>query len=295
MNTKTLYDTFVDKFGKNKDTINLLGFYLTIEKFGLEHLSGIYTEDEIVENFEKINSLDLFSHKNDINVVSNDIQFCNIEWFRYFVKYSETHNSIEASNNLNITTQGLNKAILGLEKHYKTNLVERNKVAKGLTISGQVFVDKAKKVLELLSDIDKYFKDIKSQEIEGVISVGTFNIGDLFCLDESILEFTQKYNNIYIKIDLLDSQKLEDSIFIGDIDIGLTTVKPINSNIEYLKVAETKYVIVGKPESKKNWDQFKYLISKQSYSSKPPIWSKEFKRDIVGEISTRSLLMKLCK
>lgn len=295
MNTKTLYDTFISKFGENKDTLNLLGFYLTVEKFGLEEISSIYSEDEIIQNLKKINSLDLYSSKNNLNVTSNDIQFCNIEWFRYFVKYSETHNSIEASNNLNITTQGLNKAILGLEKHYKTNLIERNKIAKGLTVSGKVFVEKAKKVLELLSDIDKYFKDIKSQEIEGAISVGTFNIGDLFCLDESILEFTHKYNNVYIKIDPLDSQKLEDSIFIGDIDIGLTTVKPTNSNIEYLKVAETKYVIVGKSESKKNWNQFKYLISKQSHNSNPPIWPKELKRNIVGEISTRNLLMKLCK
>lgn len=293
MNTNAIYDTFIDKLGNTKETIDLLGFYLVIERFGLEKISDIYSEEEIISNLDKINSLNLFSAPD--KPIENNITLCNIEWFRYFITYCQTYNSLEASNTLNITTQGLNKAILGLEKHYKTNLLERNKIAKGLTIPGQIFFEKAQKILESLIDIDHYFKDLTTQEIQGSISIGTFNIGDLFCLDQSIMDFTDKYKNIFVKVDPLGSQKLEDLISIGDIDIGITSSKPIGNNIEFVKVAETRYIIVGKPQPKKNWQEFKYIISKQSHNATPSIWPNEYKREIIAEISTRNLLMKLCK
>jgi DNA-binding transcriptional LysR family regulator len=295
MLNKTIYDTFIEKLGENKETMSLLGFFLIIEKFGIDKITNVYTENEIKDNLEKINSLNLFFQNNDSVHEYNNIGLCNVEWLKYFITYAQTHNSIEAANTLNITNQGLNKAILGLEKHYKVNLIERNKIAKGLTIPGQFFVEKAQKILENFNDIDKYFKDLKSQEVEGTISIGTFNIGDLFCLDETILAFMKKYNNIYIKVDPLGSSKLEDSIMIGDIDIGITTKKPENKNMEFVKVAQTQYVIVGKPQPKRKWNEFKYLISKQTHNATPSIWPEKYKREIVSEISTRSLLVKLCQ
>lgn len=295
MTTDDIYNIFIEKFGENKETINLLGFYFVIEKLGIDKISNLYTEDEINNNLTKINSLNLFSDKNNNTEYDNTLKLCNIEWIKYFVTYTQTYNSIAAANTLNITTQGLNKAILGLEKHYKVNLIERNKNAKGLTIPGQFFVEKSQKILEIFSDIDRYFKDIKFQEVEGTISIGTFNIGDLFCLDETILYFMEKYNNLFIKVDPLGSQKLEELIFIGDIDLGITSVKPTNKSIEFIKVAETRYVIVGKPQPVKKWNEYKYLISKQSHNATPSVWPDKYNREIAAEISTRNLIIKLCK
>lgn len=295
MDTNKLYDIFIDKLGENKETIELLGFYLVLEKYGLEKISNVYDKDEITAKIEKIDDLNLFSEQEEKINYRNEIQLCNIEWLRYFVIYSQTYNSVETANLLNITTQGLNKALLGLEKHYKANLIERNKIAKGLTIPGRVFVEKARTILSGLVDIDKYFKELTSQEVQGTISVGTFNIGDLFCLDKTIMDFTDRYNDIYVKVDPLGSQKLEELILIGDIDIGITSSKPVNVNLESIKVAETRYIIVGKPQPKKTWSEYKYLISKQAHNSTPSVWPEQYKREIVGEISTRNLLIKLCK
>ena len=135
-----------DKFGDNDKSRNILAFYISLDRFGIEDIKKIYSQSLIDEYLSCIDDISIFKNNFEVSEVDTNeiLQNISIQSLIYFVKYVQTgFNLKKTSQLLSISHQGLTKSISNIEKNYKVKLIERNKDVKILTIQGKILFEKS--------------------------------------------------------------------------------------------------------------------------------------------------------
>jgi LysR family hydrogen peroxide-inducible transcriptional activator len=226
----------------------------------------------------------------------------NSEWLRYFYVLCIEKNFTKATKVLNITPQTLSKAISGIENQLAIQLIERekDKSFKGLTLSGNIFFEMSHKIIGNIFEIEDSFNLIKMNEPKGTIKLGWLSLTGGKLLAVSISKFLNKYPQIDFKVNYVSPKNLFRQIYDNKIDIGIYPENVINERLVCIAKLPVKYVIAGKPQEKKKWNEFSYISPNTSLSESGRVsslgWPEEgFDRNIVMQSGSILLTVELCK
>ncbi|MEK7433122.1 MAG: LysR family transcriptional regulator [Cyanobacteriota bacterium] len=184
----------------------------------------------------------------------------NIDWLENFVVVSETLNLQKASEKLHITPQAISKSISNLEKYLNTRLFDRGNSIKGLTLSGEILLEKSIEIIEKINNLKLEINETNNKVPLGKVKIGGDSMWQNYYLPDLIEKINLEYPQIVFRINTLLPEDIEKNILSGNIDIGLINYKTDNQKIEFIKVKSTPLVIVGKPQKKQSWKELKFII-----------------------------------
>ena len=167
----------------------------------------------------------------------------DLKQLEYIVGIAEEKNITKAAKKLYITQSALNQTLLKLEKEIGEPLFERSKLNLYLTEIGKIYVEQAKKILEIRKETYEKIDEIKG-DYNSIIRVGlTPERGMLMFLNIYPI-FHEIYPNIKIEALELSVEEQHKMIEERKLDIGFVNVAESQkkSNI-YQEIRKEKLVL----------------------------------------------------
>lgn len=161
-----------------------------------------------------------------------------------FISIVDSGSIVDASKHLQQTTSGLSRALQRLESKLNVTLLERTTRKLKLTQEGQVFLEKARKILHDLNEAEDALLQ-SDNDTAGLIRVDSATPFVLHVIVPLISEFNQLYPNIEIElnsndqiIDLLE-HKTDVAIRFGELN---------DSSLHARLLCKSRLYIVASPE-----------------------------------------------
>ena len=167
----------------------------------------------------------------------------DLKQLEYIVGIAEEKNITKAAKKLYITQSALNQTLLKLEKEIGEPLFKRSKLNLYLTVIGKIYVEQAKRILEIRKETYEKIDEIKGN-YNSVIRVGlTPERGMLMFLNIYPI-FHEIYPNIKIEALELSVEEQHKMIEERKLDIGFVNVAESQkkSNI-YQEIRKEKLVL----------------------------------------------------
>jgi len=172
-----------------------------------------------------------------------------LKQLEYIVEIANERNISRAAKKLYISQSALNQQLLKLEKEIGTQLFLRSRTNCTLTKVGEIYIENAKKILDIKKDtynmISDYLNDYK-----GEISIGLLADRGIYLFVSILDKLKKKYSNLNIiplDLSVVEQQKM---ILDNKLDLGFMTLNNSQKKEDnYISLYEEKFVIVC---SKKN-------------------------------------------
>lgn len=138
----------------------------------------------------------------------------------YIIKIAESGSISRAAEKLFVTQPSLSHYLQKVERELGTNLFRRT--ANGLipTVAGECYLQAAHNMLAQYKHLENQLSWMNEMKI-GRLSIGTTNFLGSIILPHILYIFNRRYPDIEISIVEGVSQKIENAILKGDVDIGL--------------------------------------------------------------------------
>jgi DNA-binding transcriptional LysR family regulator len=143
------------------------------------------------------------------------------EQIQYFLAVAETGNFSRAAEQLLISQPSLSSAIRKLERELGVILFERGGRRTQLTPPGQVFLEKAQKLLEDYEQLRYQLRDFKQQPI---LRLGLISTLRLACLSPLIHSFRQQYPDVILELRSSHFEDLNSWLINREIDLAITAL-----------------------------------------------------------------------
>ncbi len=186
-----------------------------------------------------------------------------IEYIRNFIKLYEYHNFSELAKALEISQSTLSHQIAQIEKQLgDIKLIHRTTRKFELTEEGKIFLDSAKKIIDLfdgcVQEIKRFSED-KKQEV--VIKITASTLPGSQILPKYIANFRNENPTVKFKIIINNSQKSINLLMDSKSDFAAigSFMDYTREDFDYIKIGEEKLVFISSPNHE--------LIS----SAEPPI------------------------
>lgn len=238
--------------------------------------------------------MDNFTNQNFLK----ELKVMNIEWIRYFAVLAELKSFSKSAQHLNITQQALSKAISGIEDQLGLRLIERNGRSNNLTDAGYLFLEKSKPILQIIYDVNNFFTDYKSSTPKGALTIGWSNFWGVYVLPKIIYDFMQNFPEVYPKVFMMAHENIELKVLNGQVEIGLLIRQPERKELDFIQGPSVPYVIVGKPQPKKEWHELEYIVPGYIYGTNKgsDFWDDEkYPRNIIAQIDSLQTTLALCE
>ncbi|WP_182431584.1 LysR family transcriptional regulator [Clostridium sp. AF32-12BH] len=174
------------------------------------------------------------------------------------IKISESESINQASMNLYLTQSALNQQLLRLEREFGVKLFQRSKAGVIPTEAGNVFLDYARRILDLKQELSSVMNDYAEYKT-GVIKIGLPTIRGYELFTNVFPIFHEKYP--LIKLEPLELSVRRQKILLshGDIDLAFMTLSesdesddvyvPIQSEEIFLVMPKQDPLIKSLPKS----------------------------------------------
>ncbi|MEH6941344.1 LysR family transcriptional regulator [Bacillus sp. JJ722] len=168
----------------------------------------------------------------------------DMKWLKTFIVAAKYENFRKASEELFLTQPAVTKHIQRLENELHIELFERVGKAISLTPAGHKFLASAKEIT------DKYEKAM--EEFDGwrqgynrklTIAVAPQIAASI--LPSFLRSFMDHYPDIEVIINVVNSFEIGESVSLGKADIGLTRMKPIQTNVSYQTIHRDPVIMVA--------------------------------------------------
>ncbi|MNR80324.1 Hca operon transcriptional activator [compost metagenome] len=223
----------------------------------------------------------------------------NTEWLRYFVALAETRNFHAAAERLHITPQALSKAIAGLEKQFDLVLVERDHRVKGLSPAGETFLAEAQIILRSLENAERSMAEWRGSEPIGSVSIAGDGLWHHYLLPPLLTDLVQRYPKLRVQLYEMLPEEVERWVADGDVDVGLLLRPPMRGDLAWAEGLSTPYVIAGRPQETRPWQEFGYIAPRffrKEMPMYPDGWPEEaYPRRIVAEVELLETAISLCE
>lgn len=159
---------------------------------------------------------------------------------RTLVAIADRGNFSQAALDLDISQSAVSHAIATLEDELGAILLNRGRHGATLTDTGREIADSARKILELLNDIERQAKSARGLD-SGHVRVACFRSVATHLLPQAIEHLRHRYPGIAIAIDEYDtSQDIEEELRAGRADVGFVLL-PAGSEFETWNVMMDEY------------------------------------------------------
>lgn len=172
---------------------------------------------------------------------------------------------------LNVSKKSILKTLDSVEKSLDILIIK--KISKNsfveITKEGLEFMYYAKNIFQELYNTTEKIKNNHGINDSHIFIAINFASTGLYEINNAIEKYKKKNANINISLETFrDNNRIEKFLTDGIINIGITSQCFFNEEIEYIKLIESPWVIVGKPEIKNHWSNLKFIYSNYIFVDK---------------------------
>ncbi|WP_439133635.1 LysR family transcriptional regulator [Pseudomaricurvus sp.] len=165
-----------------------------------------------------------------------------------FITVARLESFTEAAEQLHLTQPAISKRISSLEQQLNCRLFDRIGRKIALTEAGRALYPKADKILQDVSDTELALSNL-SGSVSGSLRLATSHHIGLHYLPQVLKPYTQRYPEVLLELDFMDSEKAYAAINRGEIELAIITLsydQPMN--IEAIPLWEDPLSCVVAPD-----------------------------------------------
>ncbi len=151
----------------------------------------------------------------------------------------------KAAHELNITQPAVTKHIKEIEQQLNTQLFNRSGNKIELTASGKILRKHTQKLFLLYNDLTFELHQL-SRHYKGVIRIGASTTIAQYVLPAVLADFKERFKNIRIKLQIDNTERVEQWLQQQQIDIGFIEGATKNKAFKYTRFLRDEIVLVGK-------------------------------------------------
>ena len=171
----------------------------------------------------------------------------NSKKLKYIITIAELKSISKAANELFISQPSLSSILSNMEKELGVTLFNRSTSPLSLTYAGEKYVETAKKILNLESNLNKELCDISNMK-KGKMTIGLPAVRGTHVLPLVLPKFKEKYPDIEIHLVEGDSNYLEECLLSGKVDLVLTSLPTSHDKITFELLHEEKIMLACKKD-----------------------------------------------
>jgi len=163
---------------------------------------------------------------------------CDLANLRSFSKTAEKHL---------LSQSAISQQLAQLELAHNCQLLDRKKRPLELTMSGQLFYQAAKDMLDRYEQLKTELNALRSSTSSRINVAAIFSIG-MHTLPDYVKKFLVSYPNVNVHIEYLSNDKIYESVLAGEIDIGLVAVPKRDKRLDVYDFENEPLVLACSPK-----------------------------------------------
>lgn len=163
----------------------------------------------------------------------------------YIVKIAETGSITKAADELYITQSALDQQLLKLEKELGAKLFARSRQRLTPTEAGRVYVEYARRMLELKKEAYAIISDI-AQGVAGTLSIGLTPERGIDMFMNVYPQFYELYPAVNVIPQEIRVRRQQEMLREGELDIGFVTMskdEPRDAALKYERIYSERFVL----------------------------------------------------
>ena len=175
---------------------------------------------------------------------------------RYFLTVAKEQSFTRAAEQLNITQPTLSRQLAALEEELGTKLFSRG--GHGITLTEEGLLLK-RRALEMVDLSDQILSEFKGENgiVEAKMTIGCGEFMAVEILAEICKSYREKYPLVQFVLHTGTADKIQEMMNKGLVDIGVFLEPVSTENLDYVRIRESDYWIVGmradNPLAEKEW------------------------------------------
>jgi DNA-binding transcriptional LysR family regulator len=173
----------------------------------------------------------------------------DLKQFEYVLTINEERSFSRAAKKLFISQPSLSQYINRLEGQLNITIFDRSTSPLNLTYEGELYIETAKNILNILENLQKKFDDV-SELKKGRLNIGLTPSKANNPLPAILPVFKENYPGIDLIITEATSAELEDMLVRGQVDVCMMNLPIKDKNIEYEPILTENIFIAAPPNFK---------------------------------------------
>ncbi|MGJ8687464.1 MAG: LysR family transcriptional regulator [Spongiibacteraceae bacterium] len=142
-----------------------------------------------------------------------------------FLQVAEHQSFSIAAQRLHLTQPAVSKRIANLEQQLNSKLFDRIGHNISLTEAGNALLPQARNILSAVEEASRSISDLRGG-VSGQLAMGISHHIGLHRLPPILREYSQRYPEVKLDIDFMDSEQAHDRILHGEMDLAVITLSP---------------------------------------------------------------------
>jgi DNA-binding transcriptional LysR family regulator len=173
----------------------------------------------------------------------------DLKQFEYVLTINEERSFSRAAKKLFISQPSLSQYINRLEGQLNITIFDRSTSPLNLTYEGELYIETAKNILNILENLQKKFDDV-SELKKGRLNIGLTPSKANNPLPAILPVFKEQYPGIDLIITEATSAELEDMLVRGHVDVCMMNLPIKDRNIEYEPIMTENIFLAAPPNFK---------------------------------------------
>ncbi len=192
-------------------------------------------------------------------------QLMQVESFKVFCDLAETGSFTKAANTNKVTQSAVSQTISGLEKQFRSLLIERSKKNLRLTAQGEVFYDFSKQILQGYDSLRNRLQALQGQ-VSGSIRVATVYSVGLHELPPYVQRFLKDHPTVNVHVEYRHAAQVYEDVLGSVVDLGLVAYPTPEPKLQIVPFRKDALVLICHPEhpfAKLNSIKIKALVGQK--------------------------------
>ena len=168
----------------------------------------------------------------------------NLKHAHYVLTVLNEKSFTAAAKKLYVSQPSLSQTIKQVEANIGAPIFNRTSDELQLTYAGERYVEAARKIMSIYSDLINEIEDMKD-EIHGTLRLGVSMQRGMNLLPLILPQFIQRYPYVNIELHEHGSDHLERMVMDGDVDVALITTNSKVNQMEYVLIENETIVLMA--------------------------------------------------
>lgn len=166
----------------------------------------------------------------------------NFNQLKYFIELARSLNFSKSAERMMISQPALSLQIQKLEEEFGYKLVDRTKKPLALTPEGELFYEKALKIVQMAEDLENLGMEINEQ-VEGRLRLGIIPTLSPYLTPMFISEMNRKFPKLFIEIDELHTEEIIGKLAYNELDAGILSTPVKTRNIGFVPLFYERFYL----------------------------------------------------
>jgi LysR family transcriptional regulator, transcriptional activator of the cysJI operon len=170
-----------------------------------------------------------------------------IATFKVFCDLAETGSFSKAAALNSITQSAVSQQIRALETRFQVTLVERGRRHFALTPEGTVFLEAARKILEVHDNLDARLHRLRNVVEGGIKIASIYSIG-FHDLPPLLKLFRERFAKVEVEVSYRRTVQVYALVASGEVDLGLVSYPTKRNGLQVEIFAEDEMILIVPPK-----------------------------------------------